>query len=61
VWLAGSLGRLRHWDGVKWRAAEVSLDGLPVQKAIHAIWGSGPDDVWAVGQDVALHKGAPGK
>jgi len=34
---------------------------LPVQKAIHAIWGSGPDDVWAVGQDVALHKGAPGK
>ena len=61
VWLAGSLGRLRHWDGAKWRAAEVSLDGLPVQKAIHAIWGSGPDDVWAVGQDVALHKGAPGK
>ena len=55
-WLAGQFGRLRRWDGLTWRLAVVSLDGRPVQKAIYAIWGSGPDDIWAVGADIALHK-----
>jgi len=55
-WLAGQFGRLRRWDGLNWRLAAVSLDGRPVQKAIHAIWGSGPDDIWAVGAGIALHK-----
>jgi hypothetical protein len=60
IWMAGELGRLRHWDGLAWRAAAISLDDdLPVQKAIYSIWGAGPDDVWVVGADLALHKRAP--
>jgi hypothetical protein len=56
IWLAGSWGRLRRWNGQSWRIAAVSLDGLPLQNAIHAIWSSGSNDIWAVGADIALHK-----
>ena len=59
IWLAGEQGRLRRWDGQTWHIAAVSLDGLPFQKAIHAIWGSGSDDIWAVGAGIALHKVKP--
>lgn len=59
IWMAGQLGRLRHWDGVKWRVAAVATGKLPVQKAVHAISGSGPNDVWVVGEGIALHKVAP--
>ena len=57
LWVAGRRGRLRHWDGAKWRVALVSLDDdMPEQRAIHAIWGTSSDDLWAVGADIALHK-----
>jgi len=57
IWVAGQRGRLRHWDGVAWRVAVVSVDDdFPEQRAINAIWGSSPDHVWAVGADIAVHK-----
>ncbi|MBX3199774.1 MAG: hypothetical protein KF894_16685 [Labilithrix sp.] len=56
IWFAGEYGRLRRWNGQTWRIANVSLDGLPLQQAIYAIWGSGPGDIWAVGAGLALHK-----
>ncbi|MBX3212227.1 MAG: hypothetical protein KF850_09355 [Labilithrix sp.] len=60
VWLAGDLGRLRHWDGVDWRLARLALDDvLPVIKPFYAIWGSEGGDVWIVGQGIALRKVAP--
>lgn len=56
-WLAGELGRLRHWNGADWRVASIALDdAMPVIKVFNAIWGSGPDDIWVVGADIAIHK-----
>jgi hypothetical protein len=44
-----SAGAIFHWDGVRWAAAASgaadTLAGVPLL----AVWGSGPADVWAVG------------
>jgi hypothetical protein len=37
-------GNLLHWDGVKW-----STDGSGNALSFRAAWGSGPNDIWAVG------------
>jgi hypothetical protein len=39
------VSQLMHWDGT---SLEVSLE-LPEEESIYAIHGTGPDDVWAVG------------
>lgn len=60
LWAAGPLGRLRHWDGTAWRVARAAVDDVtPVQQAVYGILASGPDDVWVVGANLALHKTAP--
>ncbi|OJY20564.1 MAG: hypothetical protein BGO98_04545 [Myxococcales bacterium 68-20] len=60
IWVAGQRGRLRQWDGIRWRVAAVALDDvMPVQNAVHAMWGTGANDIWAVGADIALHKVDP--
>ncbi len=57
VWIAGALGRLRHWDGTSWRVAGTALDDvMPVIATLYAIWGSGNDGIWVVGDGIALHK-----
>ncbi len=62
VWVAGTLGRLRHWDGTDWHVAATALDDvMPVVNKFNAIWGSGKDDVWVVGDGIALRKVAPQK
>jgi hypothetical protein len=62
VWVAGALGRLRHWDGNDWHVASTALDDvMPVVSTFYAIWGSGKDDVWIVGDGIALRKIAPQK
>lgn len=43
---AGGFGGLAHYDGTRWTL----LPGT--QGVIHGIWGSAPDDVWAVGAAV---------
>jgi len=60
VWVAGALGRLRHWDGTIWHVAATALDDvMPVIATLYAIWGSGTDGIWVVGEGIALHKVAP--
>jgi len=51
--VVGGHGPLWHFDGSTW--SSFSLGTLSVQ----AIWGTGPDDVWAVGRDrlMANHAG----
>ena len=34
-----------HWDGTGWNA----VPSVPIESHLNGIWGSGPDDVWAVG------------
>ncbi|AKU94845.1 hypothetical protein AKJ09_01509 [Labilithrix luteola] len=60
LWAAGPLGRLRHWDGTAWHVARAAVDDVtPVQQTVYDILASGPDDVWVVGANLALHKTAP--
>jgi hypothetical protein len=60
AWLAGP-GGVRHYDGTTWQIGRVSITpGTPLLKDLHSIQGavvppSGPD-MWAVGDDVALHR-----
>ncbi len=60
VWMAGQLGRLRHWDGVAWRSAAVTLDkDLPVKFHPRDL-GAGTGDVWAWGptsRSTRFHRG----
>lgn len=59
VWLAGVYGRLNHWDGTSWRTASIALtDVFPVVQDFYAMWGKDRNNLWVVGQDIALHKQA---
>jgi hypothetical protein len=55
VWVAGNYARLRHWNGLKWKQAVVSVTKYPVIAPIYAIGGL-PDDLWFVGADFAIHR-----
>ena len=49
AWAASLEGQILRWDGAAWTRSYY----LPVSSgapALHSIWGSGPDDVWFVGQ-----------
>ncbi len=59
VWSVGDHGTLQRWDGTTWRAAAISLTNLPVENDFYAIDGSGPGDIWVVGDRIALHKVTP--
>ena len=54
LWVTTAWGSIVHYDGVKWtRVRERQQeDG----ERIHAIWGSGPADVWSVS---AMHQATP--
>ncbi len=59
VWIAGAFGRLHHWDGTSWAMALTSITTIPDTEHLYGIWGRGavdPDDVWVVGDGIALHK-----
>lgn len=57
VWVAGAYGRLRHWDGTEWHVARTALDDvMPVVNTLYGMWVVGMDDVWVVGNGIALHK-----
>lgn len=59
IWAAGSEGTLAHWDGAAWSLVDlgdaVLAPGGP--KELLAVWPAGPNDVWAAGRNVLLHKG----
>jgi len=45
VWVVGSMGTTRHWNGTAW-----TDDYVGGAANFNAVWGSGPSDVWAVGE-----------
>jgi hypothetical protein len=51
---SGNLGVLAHWDGGTWAAAT----GLPASHFFSALWGSGANDIWAIGEIVAHDDGS---
>lgn len=56
VWAAGSDGNILHWDGAAWAAQAVLTRASPGDaggsgsppESFLAVWGFGPNDVWAV-------------
>ena len=41
-----------HWDGCGWTQAT-----SPTTSNLDAVWGTGPNDVWAVGNGPFVHWG----
>lgn len=61
VWLVGFFGVVRHFDGTKWQVSRVTRSPyLPLVNHLNAIDAfvepSGEQDMWIVGNDVALHR-----
>jgi hypothetical protein len=46
-------GTIQHWDGVTWTLS--TSTGGANNRYLRGVWGSGPDDVWAVGLGMVLH------
>ncbi|AKV00425.1 hypothetical protein AKJ09_07088 [Labilithrix luteola] len=53
VWAVSEEGKVVRWDGKAW-TVHTTIDG-----AIHAIWGSGPTDLWIGGDSGLLHGEGP--
>jgi len=47
VWAVGAAGALLHFDGVSWASIP-----SPTSNDLRGVWGSGPCDVWAIGDAV---------
>jgi hypothetical protein len=56
VWVAGEYGRLRHWDGAAWSLPRIAVSKMPVLDDFYAIWAQSNDELWFVGDRIALHK-----
>ena len=62
LWVVGGNGTLLHYDGTAWSHA-ISLEqarelGSRLESAsLQALWGSAPDDVWAVGMAILHYDG----
>jgi hypothetical protein len=56
VWVAGYANRVHHWNGATWTEASSPHSGTP--GAVMALWGAGPEDVYAVGHHVLHFDGA---
>jgi len=56
VWIVSTRGRIHHWDGSVVAITATAKTWDVMQSNLHAVSGSGPDDVWVVGDNVALHR-----
>ncbi|MDF2695521.1 MAG: hypothetical protein K0S65_3904 [Labilithrix sp.] len=55
LWVAGEYGRMRHWDGNTWTGSSLTVTKYPVVSDFFAFWVKGPNDLWVVGDSIALH------
>ncbi|MBX3208404.1 MAG: hypothetical protein KF764_25385 [Labilithrix sp.] len=56
VWIASSTGRIHHWDGSKLEITLTSKGWDVIENDFHAVHGSGPENVWVVGDNIALRR-----
>ena len=49
VWVWGG-GDWKHWNGTKWIETRKTSTGLSLKVRVFSMWGTGPNDVWAVGK-----------
>lgn len=55
-WAAGEYGRLRHWDGKAWKQSAVTRTHLPLTNQFHAMWRSPANELWVVGEGIAIRR-----
>ena len=56
IWLVGSPGVVRHFNGTSWELQRLALKPtIPLLNNLWSVHGRG-DDVWIVGDSVALHR-----
>jgi hypothetical protein len=55
TWIAGDYGRVREWDGTKWKIPVMKVTQFPVVDPLYGMWGSSSDDFWVVGKGTAIH------
>ena len=55
LWVAGEYGRMRRWNGSAWTASTLSVTKYPVISDFFAFWVKAPNDLWVVGDGIALH------
>jgi len=58
IWVVGggTYGNVHHWDGTDWKKYTIITDIGDTTWGLNAVWGSAPDDVWAVGkQGTIIH------
>jgi len=58
VWAVGRHGRIYHYDGTNLQLSPTSIDGVVMTNNLHGISGASSDDLWVVGDGVALHRKA---
>lgn len=49
LWGVGQGGNIRHWNGSSWYAVDSGISALDDTFNLTAVWGAGPEDIWAVG------------
>lgn len=54
AWIVSAGGALAHWDGSKWDARPLAIDGERVTEDLLAVWGSSERDVWIAARPAAL-------
>jgi hypothetical protein len=61
VWIASSRGRVHHWNGSTLEITATAKSWDVLHSNLHAVSGSGPDDVWVVGDNIAIHRNVNGQ
>lgn len=56
VWIGSDFGQLKHWDGRSWKPAILTLTGYPVTAPLRGFWGIGGEELWVVGDGIALRR-----
>lgn len=52
VWAVGSGGSILHYDGAAWKSVPSGTT-----ETLHAVWASGPNDVWVAGSTATILRG----
>lgn len=53
-WAVGEYGRARHTNGAQWVPTAMTTTKFPITETFYGVWCHGTDQVWVVGQGMAL-------
>ncbi len=59
VFTIADRARINHWDGTAWSTVHITPTSTPVTANLYAMMGRSKDDIWVVGDNIAIHKVSP--